>query len=91
MVRHDDEASQESFWATTASKEQLHTFVMTSLDGFYPELTEPVRETSVEGILHPPLQMRDMVPPELPVGRVTLLGDAVHPMMPCKLPYPSSS
>ena len=62
----------------------MHSFVMKSLDGLDSDYVEPIRATPVEGILQPCLQMRDMVPPPLPKGRVTLLGDAVHPMVPCK-------
>lgn len=57
---------------------------MNKLDGLDDEYVEPIRATLVEGILQPALRMRDMVPPKLPTGRVTLLGDAVHPMVPCK-------
>ncbi|RDW82376.1 hypothetical protein BP6252_03488 [Coleophoma cylindrospora] len=79
---HDKAAEEPSYWTTTASKETLHVYVMNHLDGLDTSFTEPICATTVEGILHPPLQMRDMVPPTLPKGRVSLLGDAVHPMVP---------
>ena len=84
MTRYDDQASQENYWTAHASKEELHSYVMNSLDDLHPDLTEPIRKTPVDGILQIPLLFKDMVPPELPTGRVTLLGDAVHPMTPCK-------
>ena len=57
---------------------------MENLHGLDSEYIEPFLATPVEGILQSPLQMRDMVPPALSRGRITLLGDAVHPMVPCK-------
>lgn len=65
----------------------MHSFVMENVKALDPEYIEPFRATPVEGILQPPLQMRDMAPPELPRGRVSMLGDAVHPMVPCKLNF----
>jgi 2-polyprenyl-6-methoxyphenol hydroxylase-like FAD-dependent oxidoreductase len=82
IPRHDEAAVDPSYWTSTASKEDLHSYIMNHLDGLGDGFTEPIRATSVEGIFHPPLQMRDMTPPVLPQGRVTLLGDAVHPMVP---------
>lgn len=57
---------------------------MENLHDIEEEYIEPFLATPVEGILQPPLQMRDMVPPSIPKGRVTLLGDAIHPMVPCE-------
>lgn len=64
----------------TATQAELHEFVMGRLDGVHSSFAEIFHATSVEGILHPPIKMRDMTPIELPRGRVTLLGDAIHPM-----------
>ena len=80
--RKDEQAVEESFWTTDASQEELHRFITDNLDGIHPTFTEIIRATPVEGMLHPPIRMRDMTPPELPRGRVPLLGDAVHPMTP---------
>ncbi|RDW75695.1 hypothetical protein BP5796_06516 [Coleophoma crateriformis] len=73
---------EPSYWTTTASEEALHMDVINHLDGLHTSFTEPICATTVEGILHPPLQMRDMVPPTLPKGWVSLLGNAVQPMVP---------
>jgi 2-polyprenyl-6-methoxyphenol hydroxylase-like FAD-dependent oxidoreductase len=55
---------------------------MSNLDGVHPDFAEAFRATQVDGILHPPIRMRDMTPVELPRGKITLLGDAIHPMVP---------
>ena len=65
-----------------ASQAELHHFVMNNLGGVHPDFAEPFKATRVEGMLHPPIRMRDMTPAELPKGRITLLGDAIHPMVP---------
>ena len=78
----DKQAEKEDFWTVNASKEELRSFTMNSLDGVHPDFAEIFRATPVEGMLHPPLQLRDMTPPKLPRGRVTLLGDATHAMVP---------
>lgn len=80
--RTDKEAAKEDYWTTTASQAELHKFVMEYLDGVHPEFADVFQATQVDGILLPPLKMRDMTPVELPRGRITLLGDAIHPMVP---------
>lgn len=84
--RADEKASRPNYWTTTATQAEMHAFVMESLDRqpVDPKYAEVFRATPVEGIVHPPLRMRDMVPPELPRGSITLLGDAIHCMVPCK-------
>ena len=55
---------------------------MENIKDMYSPLTEVIRSTSVDGIMLPLLVIRDMVPHAIPTGRVTLLGDATHPMAP---------
>ncbi|KAF4987987.1 hypothetical protein FGRMN_10035 [Fusarium graminum] len=78
----DPDASKKDFWTTSASREEMHAYVMSHLDSLNEDYIEPIRQTPVEGILLPPIVMKDMVPPALPRGKVTLIGDAVHPMVP---------
>ncbi|KAJ5273388.1 hypothetical protein N7478_008513 [Penicillium angulare] len=82
LHRSDENAKNTPYWTDIASQSELHKFVMDNLHGLDEEYIEPFRATTVEGILLPPLQMRDMVPPTLPRGQITLLGDAIHPMVP---------
>lgn len=60
----------------------MHSFILSNLSGIHENFTEIFHATPVEGMLHPPLRLKDMVPPPLPHGRVTLVGDAVHAMTP---------
>ena len=64
---------------------------MTSLfekcKGLDSRLTEIMRLTGVEGIVKPSLVIRDLVLKDsggMPNSRITLLGDAAHPMAPCE-------
>lgn len=87
LVRRDQDTPKPSYWTTTASKEELLRFATSDLDKLHPDFVESIRATTVEGIVYPPLQMRDMPPPDLPLGKVTLLADAVHPMVPCEFSH----
>lgn len=50
------------------------------------ELREIIEASEAKGVMEPAVQFKEFAPPEsLPLGRVTLLGDAAHAMTPCKL------
>ena len=74
----------EAHWTKQASKQEMHDYALKSVTEFQPSLTEIVRLTPVDGMMQPPIAMHDLLPIEPPLGRVTLLGDAAHPMTPCK-------
>lgn len=75
-----DGANHETFWTTRATQKELLNFVLENTKEFDPKLTQLMRLTKPEGIYNPTLHVQDWVPTDLPVGRVTLIGDAVHPM-----------
>ncbi len=54
----------------------------TQLEDVHPAFADVIKATPVEGMLYPPLRLRDMTPPSLPSGRIALLGDSIHPMVP---------
>ncbi|KUJ08170.1 FAD/NAD(P)-binding domain-containing protein [Mollisia scopiformis] len=61
----------KKYWTQAATCEELL------------KLTQLVRMATPDTIMYPPLQFYQWAPyQELPPGRVTLLGDAAHPMMP---------
>ncbi|KAL9120923.1 MAG: hypothetical protein Q9187_002520 [Circinaria calcarea] len=68
------------YWTSIASQKEMLDFAVEKVKGMDRRLSELVRMTKPEGILLPPIQVRDLVPTKMPLGRVTLLGDAVHPM-----------
>lgn len=73
----------ETAWAQTASKEELYDKALRETEGLPDFLTDIIRTSGFEGIIMPMLKFVEFVPPaSLPVGRVTLAGDAAHSMMP---------
>ena len=77
-------ADHESYWTTRASKAELLDYALKRVQNLRPDLQELIKLTPVEGIMPNAIRVRDMVPEDLPRGRVTLLGDAIHPMTQCK-------
>lgn len=77
-------AYDQPFWTATASKQEMYDFAIQKTASLDPRFSEIVRLTNVEGIRAPPIVFRDLLLEELPGARVTLLGDAAHPMAPCK-------
>ena len=78
----DPAGAEDSFWTKHASKQEMYDFAVKRSKEIHPSLTEVIGLTPAEGIMRPPLTFRDMVPEDLPTGRVTLVGDAAHPMTP---------
>ena len=73
---------QQPYWTATASKQELYDYAMKHTDSLGPKYNEIMRLTPVDGMLTPPIVLRDLVLKELPNRRVTLAGDAAHPMTP---------
>ncbi|KAI9686293.1 MAG: hypothetical protein M1820_010667 [Bogoriella megaspora] len=84
MVWWPDEAAiQEPYWTASASKEKMHAFAMEKIKSLDPKFRESFELTPVEGILAPPIVLRDILLRSLPNDRrITLLGDAAHTMAP---------
>lgn len=81
----DEGVTDASFSKPPASAEQLLETARQKMCLAPAELREILELTSPESIRRTPLIIRDMVLESLHATRVTLLGDAVHPMTPCKL------
>lgn len=80
----DPAAAEPDFWTLHASREQLLEYATRITAELNPMFLEPIHLTKPEGIVSPPIKIRDWVPGDIPRGRVTLLGDAVHPMTFCE-------
>lgn len=81
----DESVTDAGFSHALASAEQLLGIARQKLCLAPAELREILELTTPQSIRRKPLVIRDMVLESLPATRVTLLGDAVHPMTPCKL------
>ncbi|MCJ1245622.1 hypothetical protein MMC30_002826 [Trapelia coarctata] len=76
----DPAAAEHDFWTLHASREELLEYAATKVAGAHPKFLEVIQLTKPEGIVCPPIRLRDWLPGDIPRGRVTLLGDAIHPM-----------
>lgn len=76
---------ERNHWTMHASKEESYEFALRGSEEFEPRFREIIQLTKPEGMMTPPVIIRDMEPVPLPNRRITLIGDAAHPMTPCKL------
>jgi 2-polyprenyl-6-methoxyphenol hydroxylase-like FAD-dependent oxidoreductase len=79
----DEEARNPDFWVHKVSPEQQLKFAREKCDELHPALVDILKYQEPQHMFKP-LYIRDMVPKISPHGPVTLLGDAAHPMSPCK-------
>lgn len=74
---------KDAEWMQTASKEELFEMAVGLTANLDQSLTFAIHKTGPEGVMTPPLRFREFsISENLPAGRVTLMGDAVHTMMP---------
>lgn len=85
LTWHDDKATNEDYWVRDLTQEEMHEKAIEFTKDCYPGFTDMIKMTPASGMLKPLLVIKDMMPQEIPLGRVTLVGDAAHPMTPCKL------
>ena len=79
----DPEASNQNYWALTASPEERLAFALKKLENVPDCFATVVKITMAERVSSP-FKVMDFVPKGLPRGRVSLIGDAAHTMTPCK-------
>lgn len=80
----DEGVTDAGFSTAPARTKQLLETARQKMGSAPAELREILELTSPGSIRPTPLVLRDMVLESLPARRVTLLGDAAHPMTPCK-------
>ncbi|KAI0475533.1 putative monooxygenase [Xylariaceae sp. FL0804] len=69
-------------WLETASQSAKRDLALKYAEGLEPRLREIIQLTPLEGINERRWPAHDAEIADLPVGRITLLGDAIHPMAP---------
>lgn len=86
---YDPQAAHEPFWTATASQQEMYNFAKEKIKALDPAYSRIVRLTDSSDIRAPPIVFRDLLLGDvaIPLGRVTLLGDAAHPMAPCKFHF----
>ncbi|KAK3316017.1 putative monooxygenase [Apodospora peruviana] len=78
-------ANREAYEKACASGQQaLLDLAKDKMKSFHPDFLRIIEQTPAEGMKYPPLVLRDLVlePEDIRIGRVTLLGDAAHCMVP---------
>lgn len=77
------EYEKEQAWATTATSEELFEKAKERTAHWPDFMKEVVRKTGPEGMHRPPIRLLETLleTDELPKGKVTLLGDAMHSMV----------
>ncbi|KAH8675418.1 hypothetical protein BX600DRAFT_534880 [Xylariales sp. PMI_506] len=78
----DQGAAHDDFWTYSAAPKELHDFVVQKTQTLAPDFKSVIPFTTAEGIKSPLVRYHTLIIPALPVGRVTLLGDAAHAMTP---------
>lgn len=84
MMNPDDKVGEPDHWLQTASKEKRLEYVKEATASLDPRFREIIEMTPASGVYDTPFVYRDAEITSVPAGRVALLGDAAHPMTPCK-------
>ncbi|KAI0122659.1 putative monooxygenase [Daldinia grandis] len=82
IAAQDPSITDEDHWTKSASQAELYDYVVNLTSTLEPRLSEIIRSTAVSDVKTKPFIIRDGEIEHLPVGRITLLGDAAHPMSP---------
>lgn len=79
-VLSEQSSGSDAPWRTASSTE-LQRFAVAATAQWHPAVHQAVREADPEDCFVQKVRVADQ-PPTWPAGRVTLLGDAIHPMSP---------
>ena len=80
--RTEDPAT-DSEWAQTADKQSLFDRAVEYANKMQECFSKIIHYTGVDGMITPPFKFLEWVPPEsFPNGRITLIGDSGHAMIP---------
>lgn len=81
-----DNPAKDSAWASHATKEELYAQSLAITKDWPASIGDLIhKHSSPANMATPPLKLYEFVPPStFPTGRVTLVGDALHAMVPFK-------
>lgn len=84
MVRCDD-PTQLADWVSTASPQELYGFALEDTQHLHSTMNGFIKNGGLAAMTSPQPKFLEYLPPDtLPGGRVTLLGDAAHAMIPLR-------
>lgn len=84
LMEYDDGVDKPDHWLQTASPQQKLDHVLKTTEKLPPKLREIFEMTKPEEIRQDRHVWRDLEFESLPAGRVILMGDAAHAMMPVR-------
>jgi hypothetical protein len=87
----DHDVSKPDYWLKNASKAAKYDHVMKMTESLEPKFREIFQLTSVDRIIPRQTVYQYGEISCLPGGRYVVVGDAAHPMTPCKSPSRSTS
>ena len=83
LMPRRDEPKELSDWVQSASQSEIYDFSLEITKDLHPTMTDLIRHGGAEAIAQPQPKFLEFVPPQtMPEGRVTVLGDAAHAMIP---------
>ncbi|KAK8114924.1 hypothetical protein PG999_006993 [Apiospora kogelbergensis] len=82
LAWQDDNAGRDDHWMTSATAEELRDYALRATQNMPPQFRCMVERAQLEDFKVPPLRLITILLDSLPLGRVTILGDAAHAMTP---------
>ncbi|KAI0007152.1 putative monooxygenase [Xylariaceae sp. FL0662B] len=82
LMIEDDDAGKPDHWLQSASQSEKLAYAVKTTESLARNLTEVIRLTPASGLRTAPIVLRDLELRDLPTSRVTILGDAAHPITP---------
>ncbi|KAK6953229.1 hypothetical protein Daesc_005529 [Daldinia eschscholtzii] len=82
VMEKDPSIVNDDHWSKSASQAELYSHAVDLISTLEPRFSEIIRSTSADETRPQPWRIYDAEIENLPVGRITLLGDAGHPMGP---------
>ncbi|KAH7304571.1 hypothetical protein B0I35DRAFT_484407 [Stachybotrys elegans] len=84
MLRRDDPKTLAD-WVVEASSQELYDFAVKNSQHLHPTMKNIIEYGGPKAMISPQPRFQEFVTPDtLPSGRVTLLGDAAHAMIPLR-------
>lgn len=81
------DSAENPHWTKRATGNELHSYAVSQTLDMHERFRKIIHLTKPEDMQRPPLVFRDLCIQNLPEGNITLIGDAAHPMTPCKKPH----
>ncbi|KAK7942446.1 FAD-dependent monooxygenase cctM [Apiospora aurea] len=82
LTGEDEAADGDGFWTYSATREELCAFALRQARDLPERFRCVIGKATVERMKRPPVRLNTLIMESLPVGTVTLLGDAAHVMTP---------